>query len=662
MIDAGLNIKVGADVSGAIAGFKKVNDSLDVSKLSLEDAQKKLDVFYNAINRTSDPALITGYEKSIASLENRIGQLQDQALATANSIKTLNEAESSLSSSSESASLGITKSRVAFQDLGRVITGEGFSLRSISSNFILFGPVVTVAAAALGYFIEKVLLAKDANEKLNETLGAGSASVQGQIAELKDLGAIALDNTNSTKDRQAAFAKLQDLYPGYLGNLSLERDGYAKIQIALDQVTAALIRQAQIKGLEGAITDIYKELNKTVAEGGTTLEKFGAVAVGVFNVFSGGATKIKEVFQSGQKGSIAAQLASDSKTAQDQVDILNTKLQELLKTSLGDKLETPKTNKTVQDENISYLEKVKSLTEGLSKEDKNPLFKDFAESASGALGAVNFKIYQDNLKKATDAAAKGAITPETFALYADALEKALHKQQNPDLTIHIPFELEEEPGNEFETTEEIDKHISKIAHEIKPIHLNLTIGGFDQLEAAEIEKTAKKIADSFNKTLNQALESGIEAIGQAVGKGSIGNLFSDIEGIIGSGLESLGQSLLEAYPIINLAKTAIENAIYDPELIAVAGALAIGAGAVIKGLASKSGIHAFAEGGIVTAPTLGLVGEAGPEAIIPLSKWNTIVNNTVGGSGAMTVNVRGQLSGNTLNLLSARANKNQALV
>jgi len=33
----------------------------------------------------------------------------------------------------------------------------------------------------------------------------------------------------------------------------------------------------------------------------------------------------------------------------------------------------------------------------------------------------------------------------------------------------------------------------------------------------------------------------------------------------------------------------------------------------------------FAKGGIVTGPTLGLVGEAGPEAIIPLDKFNSVV-------------------------------------
>jgi hypothetical protein len=46
-----------------------------------------------------------------------------------------------------------------------------------------------------------------------------------------------------------------------------------------------------------------------------------------------------------------------------------------------------------------------------------------------------------------------------------------------------------------------------------------------------------------------------------------------------------------------------------------------------------SKITPFAEGGIVTRPTLGLVGEAGPEAIIPLSKTGSLAGITINISG-----------------------------
>jgi hypothetical protein len=45
----------------------------------------------------------------------------------------------------------------------------------------------------------------------------------------------------------------------------------------------------------------------------------------------------------------------------------------------------------------------------------------------------------------------------------------------------------------------------------------------------------------------------------------------------------------------------------------------------------------LAEGGIVTGPTLAMIGEAGPEAVVPLSKMG-------GMGGGVTVNVTGGLA------------------
>lgn len=64
-------------------------------------------------------------------------------------------------------------------------------------------------------------------------------------------------------------------------------------------------------------------------------------------------------------------------------------------------------------------------------------------------------------------------------------------------------------------------------------------------------------------------------------------------------------------------------------LSGAAGAAASGAAA---GAAIGSGFAAFAEGGVVTSPVMGLVGEAGPEAILPLSKLDGLM-----GHGEITI-------------------------
>ena len=59
---------------------------------------------------------------------------------------------------------------------------------------------------------------------------------------------------------------------------------------------------------------------------------------------------------------------------------------------------------------------------------------------------------------------------------------------------------------------------------------------------------------------------------------------------------------------------------------------------ITTGFAGKlfKGITPFADGGIVTRPTLGLVGEAGPEAIIPLNRASSSMNTS-----NVTINVHG---------------------
>lgn len=81
----------------------------------------------------------------------------------------------------------------------------------------------------------------------------------------------------------------------------------------------------------------------------------------------------------------------------------------------------------------------------------------------------------------------------------------------------------------------------------------------------------------------------------------------------------------------------------------IAGSIAVmnaskAAGIAMAGLAAGSlalTVLPFASGGVVTRPTLGLVGEAGPEAIIPLSQ----MGNMTGGGGPMEINL--QIDGRT---------------
>lgn len=76
------------------------------------------------------------------------------------------------------------------------------------------------------------------------------------------------------------------------------------------------------------------------------------------------------------------------------------------------------------------------------------------------------------------------------------------------------------------------------------------------------------------------------------------------------------------------------------------GGTVSGAGSAIGGFIGSIP-KLFAEGGIVTSPTLGIIGEAGPEAVIPLSAFaggsSLAGSGFGGGSGAINVYVTGQV-------------------
>jgi hypothetical protein len=62
----------------------------------------------------------------------------------------------------------------------------------------------------------------------------------------------------------------------------------------------------------------------------------------------------------------------------------------------------------------------------------------------------------------------------------------------------------------------------------------------------------------------------------------------------------------------------------------------LGATAAARPVAGRLGIPRMADGGIVSSPTLALIGEAGPEAVVPLDRMGT--------GGGVTINVTGGLA------------------
>lgn len=107
-------------------------------------------------------------------------------------------------------------------------------------------------------------------------------------------------------------------------------------------------------------------------------------------------------------------------------------------------------------------------------------------------------------------------------------------------------------------------------------------------------------------------------VGESIGN-AIANFITSIDWI------NLGKTFAEAF--WSTLKTAVGIARGFREKTGIT--LADPGSMLAQWLLGKMGIGKFANGGIITQPTMGLVGEAGPEAIIPLDKMGGIGSTNI---------------------------------
>lgn len=149
--------------------------------------------------------------------------------------------------------------------------------------------------------------------------------------------------------------------------------------------------------------------------------------------------------------------------------------------------------------------------------------------------------------------------------------------------------------------------------------------------------------NDVSRDLVPALQKMLKEVGTAMAAAGgptffvVGGLFSKNlkEGLIGFGVELREAAIDLGRDIVNSIVRGIlaaPGALVDALKSLLPGPLETAVGG-LAGLLSKIEIQPFADGGIVTGPTLALIGEAGPEAVIPLDRAGGM------GGGAMNVTV-----------------------
>jgi len=183
------------------------------------------------------------------------------------------------------------------------------------------------------------------------------------------------------------------------------------------------------------------------------------------------------------------------------------------------------------------------------------------------------------------------------------------------------------------------------------LKLSGTLAGFGDISA--------KISTVLGDSLQTAFEGIGETIGQLIATGKFD--FSILGNILADALIQIGKALIMYSALVKAAKEALEKGKFKAGL--VVGVLAIAAGVALKASLNKkkdSGVQAFANGGVISGPTMGLMGEypgarSNPEIVAPLDKLKSLI----GGSGGGTLEAR--ISGNDLLILMNKAQRNNNL-
>jgi hypothetical protein len=150
------------------------------------------------------------------------------------------------------------------------------------------------------------------------------------------------------------------------------------------------------------------------------------------------------------------------------------------------------------------------------------------------------------------------------------------------------------------------------------------------------DSTSQQIKGIIEGVLTDVITQFATNIGQALAGEKV-DIFGGIGEMIAEGAIAIGKALI-AYGV---ALTAFKLAKLNPALAIVAGAGLVLAGSFLKSkLSSKdktAGATPFASGGIVSGPTMGLIGEypgakSNPEVVAPLDKLKDMLGGNGGGS------------------------------
>lgn len=538
---------------------------------------------------------------------------------------------------------------------------------------------------------KKATATLDEYQKLLQSVGGEVGQSASRITTL--VNAITSGSLN-TAQRKKALDELKQQNQEFFGSLTEEKGLINGLEQAYENYLQKVKQIATAKAIEAQLTKLFDkklelELNIdpkfNAAVSGEVQERIGRLRRDLDKL--GGPVKIganddisklndnlrKRLELQGRIAKLESSNIVDltgSKQQIEQIDLQIKGLTELQKVT-GNFSVTGSTDKTKKEND--GLNKQLELLEKIRDEQKlrlNNLFdlKDIDEATNKLarleqqIGNLKLQIALRDAQKAKLPAAeieklKQSIKANTEKALAELFDKeALLLEGSPKLKFNQPVKVEIPSNvNFFETDQghlnfNVNDVISKamgLDKKIAPITIHgarVLING--KKLTAEIEGK-ENINEELKKQIRGIFEGGLtdvfaglgEGLGEAFASADFGEGFKKAAqgmlSIVGGVMQQLGKALIGAAIKIKLLKETFEKwAIANPGLAIVAGIGLVAAGAALKNI--KFDGPKFAQGGIVTGPIIGQIGEMHrPEVILPLDRLPQMLRSIGGGSDMM---------------------------
>jgi hypothetical protein len=573
--------------------------------------------------------------------------------------------------------------------------------------YLGFSALIAITTAYEKEIVELIYGIDDlarANKKLNEAVADNEGQAKSQIATDQSLIKIINDTTQSTENRTRALDQLKEKYKGNLELQKIDITDGDKLAEVYKKISNALIRKARATAYASLIAEEEAKILKLEKEQGEEVVKnlgFMGTAYGLLTSGLDGAKASSNVVTSAFNKQ-AKQIATSRNIITAYTDKLNENTEAQIVNGDATNLDTtpPKVTKGKTPEEIrkEQLEKEKKANEaeakafidtleergkkeyevGLKLAENLQIMKNAGYTDSTTYYAA-YRAEMDKIdayynNKEIEEARK---TSEKIAKDAEAIDN--RQLQNSLDSLKIQSDVAMKIANLSGTASAADR--IKILEEYKNKLYDLaSIGGytadqFDKIDDAiarvngAIEGSKDRVKDysitwqettnAINGILTNLIRDSITKFAENVGKALAGEGTNPFEGfglMIADAAVGIGKALI-AYGV---AITAFALAVSNPFAAIAAGTALVIAGSYLKSRLSKQSQAAkptaFADGGIISGPTLGLMGEypgasRNPEVVAPLDKLKSLIGSSGGGT------LEARISGNDLLILMNKAGR-----